>query len=203
MGKFVERPVEMADLGHTLFPQGQSCRQKIFVLHGLGGIGKTQLAVEFARLHHRRFSSVFWLDGRSEDSLKRSTASYASRIPQGQISEKSRTYSASGSGDLEIVIKEVKDWLAQPNNTDWLLIFDNVDREYSGHDADPDAYDIKRYLPGADHGAILITTRLAKLEQLGDSRQLSKVNREQAEAIFQSWCKRRYGGTLAMLVITT
>ena len=203
MGKFVERPVEMADLRHTLFSQRQSCKQKIFVLHGLGGIGKTQLAVEFARLHHRSFSSVFWLDGRSEDSLKRSIASYASRIPQGQISEKSRTYSAGGSGDLDMVIKEVKDWLAQPNNTDWLLIFDNVDREYSRHNADLDAYDIKRYLPGADHGAILITTRLAKLEQLGDSRQLSKVNREQAEAIFQSWCKRKYGETLAMLISTT
>ena len=193
----------MAELERSLFPQRQSRRQKIFVLHGLGGIGKTQLAVEFARLHHRRFSSVFWLDGRSEDSLKRSAASCAGRIPQGQISETSRIYSTGESGDLDTVIREVMDWLAQPNNTDWLLIFDNVDREHSRHNVDPDAYDIKRYLPGADHGAVLITTRLAKLEQLGDSRQVNKVDRKQAKAIFQSWYKRNYSELQNMLVRAT
>ena len=193
MGKFVKRSAEMAKLERTLFPQRQSCQQKIFVLHGLGGIGKTQLAVEFVRLHHRRFSSVFWLDGRSKDSLRRSAASCASRIPRGQISETSRTYSTGGNGDLNAVVIEVMGWLAQPDNTDWLLIFDNVDREYNPRDPDPDAYDARCYLSGADHGAVLITTRLAKLEQLGDSQQLGKVDRNQSEAIFQSWYKRKYG----------
>lgn len=183
----------MVNLERALFPRMQSYRQKIFVLHGLGGIGKTQLAVEFARLHHRRFSSVFWLDGRSEDSLKRSAASCARRIPEGQISNTSRTYSAGGSGNLDDVVEEMMGWLAQPDNTDWLLIFDNVDREYNPRDRDPDAYDVKRYFSGADHGAVLITTRLAKLEQLGDSQPLGKVNENQSKAIFQSRYKGTYG----------
>ena len=183
----------MAKLERALLPQRQSCRQKVFILHGLGGIGKTQLAVEFARLYHCRFSSVFWLDGRSEDSLKRSVASCARRIPEGQISETSKTYSTGGNGDLGAVVREVMDWLAQPDNADWLLIIDNVDREYNPRNPDPNAYDVKRYLSGADHGAVLITTRLAKLEQLGDSQQLGKVDRDQAEAIFQSWYRREYG----------
>jgi hypothetical protein len=193
VNKFVDRPIEMAKLAGTLLPQRQNYRQKIYILHGLGGIGKTQLAVEFVRVYHRRFSSVFWLDGRSEDTLKRSIVSCASRIPEGQISEKSRTCSTSGSGDLDAVIKEVMTWLAHPNNTEWLLIFDNVDREYNQHNPDPDAYDVKRYLSGADHGAVLITTRLAELEQLGDSQQLGKVDKKQAESMFQSWYKRTYG----------
>lgn len=70
---------------------------------------------------------MFWLDGRSEDSLKQSAASCASRIPDDQISEISRTYSADSNGDLDAVVKEVMTWLAQPDNTDWLLIFDNID----------------------------------------------------------------------------
>lgn len=55
---FVERPVEMAKLEHALLPQKRRCQQKVFILHGLGGIGKTQLAVEFARQHLLQFSSV-------------------------------------------------------------------------------------------------------------------------------------------------
>ena len=129
---------------------------------------------------------MFWLDGRNEDSLKRSAASYASRIPEGQISESSRTYSADDSGDLNFVVKEVMAWLARPDNTDWLLVFDNVDQEYNRHNPDPNTYDIQQYFSGADHGAILITTRLAILEQQRDSQYLGKVDRNQPEAIFES-----------------
>ncbi len=192
MSKFVERPAEMAELEQVLLRQ-QSCRQKIFVLHGLGGIGKTQLAVEFVRQHHRRFSSVFWLDGRSEDSLKRSIAICASRIPQGQIPEISRAYLVGSSVDVDAVVRDVMGWLSQPDNTAWLLIFDNVDRAYDLRDAAPDAYDVRRYFSGADHGSVVITTRLARLEQLGDSQLVGKVNRDQAEAIFQNWYKGKYG----------
>jgi hypothetical protein len=184
----------MADLERVLLPRpGQSQRQKIYILHGLGGIGKTQLAVEFARRHHRRLSAVFWVDGRSEDTLKRSIASCASRIPPGQIAESSRTYAADSGADVDVVVKDVMVWLARPDNTAWLLIFDNVDREYRVHGEDPDAYDVMRYLSGADHGSVLVTTRLARLEQLGESRQLGKVSEEQAQAIFESWYKEKYG----------
>jgi hypothetical protein len=125
---------------------GYSQRQKIHVLRGLGGIGKTQLAVEFARQHHRRFSAVFWLGGRSEDTLKPSIASCASRIPHGQIVETSRTYAADSGADVDVVVKDVMAWLARPDNTVWLLIFGNVDRDYKAQGGDPDAYDVRSYL---------------------------------------------------------
>lgn len=193
MSTFVERPVEMAELERALLPERQCYRQKRFVLHGLGGIGKTQLAVEFASQHHRKFSAVFWLDGRSNNSLLQSIASCASRIPAGQISVSSRTYSARSNSNINIVVQEVMSWLAQEANGQWLLIFDNVDRDYNSFNSDPDAYDVKQYFSGTDHGSILVTTRLAKLEQLGDSQPLGKVDRDQARAIFQSRYKRSYG----------
>ncbi|RYP20808.1 hypothetical protein DL767_009393 [Monosporascus sp. MG133] len=185
--KFVDRPLDMKTLEGVLLPQSQNTRQKKVVLYGLGGMGKTQLAVEFARRHHRQFTSVFWLDGRSEDRLKQSIANAASRVPEGQIAEMSRLYSKSGSGDSDAVVRDMTNWLNKPDNTDWLLIFDNIDRERQQDDADPDAYNVRRYLPGADHGSILITTRLARLEQLGVPLSLSKVSETQARAIFQEW----------------
>ncbi|KAI1668000.1 Tetratricopeptide repeat [Pyrenophora tritici-repentis] len=193
--QYVDRPAEMAELERVLLmrpAQGQRQRQKIHVLRGLGGMGKTQLAVEFARRHHRRFSSVFWLDGRSKDILKRSIASYAGRIPQGQIPKTSRGYAADASADIDAIVKDVMAWLGRPDNTAWLLIFDNVDREYTAQGGDPDAYDVRRYLSGADHGLVLVTTRLARVEQLGESQQLGKVSTEQSQAILESWYKRKH-----------
>jgi hypothetical protein len=171
---FVDRPTEMAELENALLPQRQNRRRKIFVLHGLGGIGKTQLTVEFTRRHHDKFSSVFWLDRSSEVSLKLSIARCAGRIPASQISDMSRAYSTSSKGNLDEVVTEVMVWLAQPDNTDWLVVFDNVDRDYGSHTSDPMAYDVRQYFPGADHGSILITTRLVRLEQFGGSQQVSK-----------------------------
>jgi hypothetical protein len=181
--QFIDRPAEMGELEHALIPRpGQSKRQKVFVLRGLGGLGKTQLAVEFARRHYCSFSSVFWLDGQSEDSLRRSIASCASR-----------TYANDSRADVDEVVRDVLTWLARPDNNVWLLIYDNVDRDYRVQGGDPQAYDVKRFLPGADHGSVIVTTRLARLEQLGKSQQLGKVSEEQAQAIFESWYKEKYG----------
>jgi hypothetical protein len=191
---FVDRPAEIAEIERALLPRHlQNGRRRIHVLRGLGGMGKTQLAVEFARRHHRRFSSVFWLDGRSEDILKRSIASCAGRIPQGQISEASREYASDSNADVAVVVKDVMAWLARPDNTTWLLIFDNVDREYTARGGDPDAYDVRRYFSRTDHGSVLVTTRLARLEQLGESQQLGKVSAEQGQAILESWYKKKHG----------
>jgi hypothetical protein len=107
VNNFVDRPSEMAELSRVLLLQNPTDRRKLLFLHGLGGIGKTQLAIEFARRHAAGFSSVFWLDGRTEDTLKQSIATAATRIPGGQILESSRIYAIGMSGDLDTVVKEV------------------------------------------------------------------------------------------------
>jgi hypothetical protein len=102
----------------------------------------------------------------------------------------------SSERNLDEVVGEVMGWLAQPDNTDWLIVFDNVDRDYSLHTADPLAYDVRQYFSGADHGSVLITTRLARLEQLGGSQQVGKVNRAQAQAILKSWYPKELGRSI-------
>jgi hypothetical protein len=52
---------------------------------------------------------------------------------------------------------------------------------------------VRRYFSSAIHGSVLVTTRLAGLEQLGESQQLGKVSKEQGQAIFESWYKREHG----------
>lgn len=195
--KFIDRPVEMRLLEQELLPRSESDQRKVFVLRGLGGIGKTQLAVQFMRRHHTRFSAALWLDGSSEDSLKQSIARHASKIPSGQISDAGRTYTRTGEGDVDAVAQEVLVWLAQPANNRWLLTFDNVDRDFNPElnlsQSDPLAYDVTRFIPIADHGSILVTTRLAQLEQLGESQEVKKVDERTAHEILKSWDKRSHG----------
>ena len=190
---FINRPAEMQSLEKVLLPKSNINRREIFVLRGLGGIGKTQLTIEFIRRHYTKFSAVFWLDGSSEDSLKRSLARYAGRIASDQIPGASKIYAQCGEGDVNAVVQEVLDWLATVGNDTWLLVFDNVDRELDSSKSDPLAYDIEQYLPDADHGSILITTRLAQMEQLGESQEVKKVNSDTAQEILKSWYKRAYG----------
>ncbi|KAH6974923.1 hypothetical protein EDB80DRAFT_881846 [Ilyonectria destructans] len=190
---FVDRPSDTADLEKYLLPRRSHSRQtrKVFVLHGLGGVGKTQLAIDFARRHQATFSSVFWLDGRSEDRLRGSIAGCVNRIPKGQIPSTGRNQSeAHGKDDLDAAVASVMEWLARRDNGDWLLIFDNVDQDHDQGGV-TGAYDLRRYLPG-DHGAILVTTRLSRLAQLGESRRLAKVDLSLSRTIFGKW----YGGEL-------
>lgn len=93
--------------------------------------------------------------------MRHSLAGCTSRIPEGQIPERSRSLVSSNKDDLNIVVVDMLDWLAWPDNIDWLLVFDNVDQDHE-QDSMTGAYDVRRYLPG-DHGSVLITTRLSWL----------------------------------------
>lgn len=184
----------MIDIEQHLLPQRlrfqREQRPKIFVLYGLGGIGKTQMAANFARRHQATFSSVFWLDGRSEDRLRQSLAGCASRIPQGQIPDRCWNNVPGNADDLDIVVADVLDWLALPDNADWLLIFDNVDLD--NEQGAKSAFDVRRYLPG-DHGSVLVTTRLSRLAQLGHAKHLKKVDENLSKSIFEKWCGGKLG----------
>ncbi|KAH6644827.1 hypothetical protein C7974DRAFT_384363 [Boeremia exigua] len=189
VGKFAERPRDTEALERVLLPQDNVKQRRLLAAHGLGGAGKTQLAANFARRHQNRFTSVLWLDGSSESNLKQSFAAFTSRIPEGQIPETSRLSAATQGSDIDMVVRDVLAWLSVPENSDWLLIIDNVDRDHRRCE-DLEAYDVQDYLPEADHGSVLITTRLPQLGQLGEGWEVRTVDKEQAQAIFKTWYGR-------------
>ena len=167
-----------------------------YTAHGLGGIGKTQLAVEYARRHHSRYSALFWLDGSTEDQLKQSFIDMAHRLPQDQMTAGAAEALRQSSIDVDIVVNGVLQWLSLPSNQHWFLIIDNADRDHLHKDRDPQAYDVKKYFPSADHGSILITSRLASLERLGFGQKLGEVDAEQAKAILESNAGKSLNGEL-------
>ncbi|MCJ1242271.1 hypothetical protein MMC14_010278, partial [Varicellaria rhodocarpa] len=187
MNRFVAREAEMSRIKQVLLPTStDQMRRKVFILHGLGGIGKTQLSVAFAREHRESYSAVFWIDGSTKERLRRNIADLASRLPQDQISETSRSYSQKKGTDVDEVVQDILKWLSRRSNNRWLLIFDNIDREFSISSRDPEAFDVREYFPAADQGSILITSRLASLQQLGVDVKLTPVDEQQGKSILEN-----------------
>lgn len=143
------------------------------MLGGIGGIGKTQLAIAYAKRMHDSYDSIFWADATSEATLKASFKSIAERIFDVQDLR-----GLSG----EQVVAGVKQWLSDTENTRWLLILDNYD--------EPKSYKLNDYYPQASHGSIIITTRLP--DEVGPTplvvRSISNI--EESLEILQTRSKR-------------
>jgi len=106
-------------------------------IHGLGGVGKTQLALEYAYRSMAEYDIVWWV--RSEETATLA-ADYASLAKALDLPEKD-------DADQKLIIQAVKQWLGQ--HPKWLLVFDNAkDRE-----------DVNDYLPQGKTGHVLISSR--------------------------------------------
>jgi hypothetical protein len=184
--RFVARNAEMQQLETLLLGiQRAAGRRKIAVMHGLGGIGKTQLAVEFARKHRHQFSAVFWLDGSSEASLKQSFVEIAQRLPRDELTADGAAQLSNAAIKADVAVHECQRWLSIPLNRHWLLIIDNVDHDHYDQD-DPPVYNVQTYFPHADHGSMLITSRLTSLRRLGSGVKVGTLAAEQARAILEN-----------------
>jgi KaiC/GvpD/RAD55 family RecA-like ATPase len=183
---FVQRVSDMQRLEEYFFAQQGHPRRKMFVVHGLGGIGKTQLCIEFVRRYQEKYSAVFWLDGFSEDALQRSFVDVVTRLPAAEVPLALIQAAEQASPDQRSLVQGVLDWLSQPSNRRWLLVIDNVDRDYTAKVKDSLAYDLKQYFPAADHGSILVTSRLSTLAVPKNSLRLAGVDRDQGRAILRA-----------------
>ncbi|KAF4237799.1 hypothetical protein CNMCM8980_002355 [Aspergillus fumigatiaffinis] len=171
---FLGRQGELDRLWQYLQP-ASSQSQKVAVLHGLGGIGKTQLAIRFARDHKDDFTAILWLSGKNRGALVQSLSSAFCRLP-GQ----SQNADATTAEEVEHQAKNVLHWLELKGNSRWLLIFDNIDQYSPSVSPVCDAYDIARFFPAADHGSILITSRLLKTTELGKPFLIQRLDANDA-----------------------
>jgi hypothetical protein len=126
-------------------------------------MGKTQLAVTYAKRHRDLYSAIFWLNAKDEDTLKQSFVNTAKRILQDHPSL-SYLNNATESGDLDKAVDAAKRWLNDPRNNRWLLVYDNYDNPKLAGSKDPGAFDIRLFLPETHQGAIIITTRSSQVK---------------------------------------
>lgn len=108
-------------------------------ISGLGGIGKTRLAVELAWRSGARFPTVLFVKADSPQNLRSGLARLAELLHLGIAGEAE-----------DRMVTEVLHWLR--GNSGWLLILDNVDTE--------DAQKAVRELLTLSSGRVLVTSRL-------------------------------------------
>ena len=106
-------------------------------LHGLGGVGKTQVALEYAYRHALEYSAVFWIGAETDAQIVAGYLRIAEvlQLPGQDVKDQQRMVAA------------VQNWLI--SHGQWLLIWDNME----------DLALLDRFLPSVRSGAILLTTR--------------------------------------------
>ena len=112
-------------------------RVALTAMRGMGGVGKTQLALEYAYRHAGDFDLVWWLRAEEPATLLEDYAALAGPLGLAQ----------AGESELAAVAAAVCQELARRDR--WLLVFDNANA--------PD--EIEPLLPRGGGGRVLITSR--------------------------------------------
>jgi tetratricopeptide (TPR) repeat protein len=110
-------------------------------LYGLGGIGKTRAAVEYAWAHADDYTALLFVVAETPEALRRNLAALAGTlVPQLDTTDDAARLAA------------VLDWLKV--NPGWFLILDNVDGK-------PALAEVEHLLSGLAGGHVIVTSRLA------------------------------------------
>ncbi|MFF0855864.1 tetratricopeptide repeat protein [Streptomyces sp. NPDC003280] len=141
-GVFVGRQDELAELRRLLADQGEAAVTQVSgvrAIHGLGGIGKSTLALHYAHTYRRTYTLVWWVNAASTEQIVASLAALAVRLcPQWATT---------------VGVQERAAWamLWLQWHPGWLLVFDNVE----------EPADLRHYLGTLPDGHHLATSRTA------------------------------------------
>ncbi|MFF9686837.1 FxSxx-COOH system tetratricopeptide repeat protein [Streptomyces sp. NPDC014623] len=128
-------------------------------LYGLGGVGKTQVALEYVHRFMADYDLVWWISSEQIDDVVASLAELAVRL------------GAQGGDDMAAASQEAVDLLRRGVPSErWLLVFDNAD--------DPER--LSRYFPQGGSGHILVTSRNQAWSQHGDALPVDVFLREES-----------------------
>jgi tetratricopeptide (TPR) repeat protein/DNA-binding XRE family transcriptional regulator len=136
-------------------------------LYGLGGIGKTQAAAEYAFRYSDEYTHVFWVRAATRETLIADFVTLAERL---ELPEKDEQ-------DQQQVVAAIKRWLAAHDG--WLLILDNAD----------DLGLSKEFLPSSHKGYILFTTRAQATGAIAASVEVEKLTPKEGTLLLLRWSK--------------
>jgi len=137
-------------------------------LYGLGGIGKTQTAAEYAFRYGDEYAHVFWIWAATQETLDADFVKLAQSLDLPEKDEQDQTQ----------VVAAVKRWLSV--NENWLLIMDNAD----------DMTMAREFLPSTQNGYVLFTTRDQAGGMIAASVEVEKLSLQDGTLLLLRWSNR-------------
>lgn len=125
-------------------------------ISGLGGIGKTQMVLEYAYRYRADYQTVLWANAESSTTLTSEFLRIASVLHLPERNEQ----------QAQRIVEAVMRWLHV--NSHWLLVLDNVE----------DITIVEPFIPLAASGHILLTTRTWALSQLAQRIEIETMSLE-------------------------
>ncbi|KAF1814281.1 HET-domain-containing protein [Eremomyces bilateralis CBS 781.70] len=151
--RFTGRESELSQIEKLLFRHDQTTKVAIT---GLGGVGKTQLAIETVYRIMEKWSnySVFWIPATDSETLLQAYSTIAQELD------------IPGRNEQGVDVKRlVQNYLSNEDAGQWLVVFDNADDidMWMGKSAERKSIGLLDYLPKSRQGNILFTTRDRKI----------------------------------------
>ncbi len=131
----------------------------IETISGLGGIGKTQLMLEYAYRKRDDYEAVFWLRADKQELLQEDLAQTAKLlgVPEARKRQPNHQY----------LVTEARQWFQK--HSGWLVLLDNVEEDVQ----------VKDILSSMPHGHVLLTTRSQAIAELSSNLHLDKMQQEE------------------------
>ncbi|MBG0853748.1 tetratricopeptide repeat protein [Streptomyces spinoverrucosus] len=130
----------------------------------MGGVGKTQLAIEYAYRHQSEYDIVWWIPAERPGQIGQALVELAQRL--GLVT----TTEANIAGPaVREALREGRPY------SRWLLIFDNADNPEQ----------VRHYFPQGGNGTILVTSRNRRWGQVGGSLEVDVFTREESKELLR------------------
>jgi Tetratricopeptide repeat/NB-ARC domain len=156
---FTGREELLAQLYTALHKKGTVAITQTHARCGLGGIGKTQIVLEYAYRYRDEYRAVLWVKSDTRENLRGDFLSLATllNLPE-QYAQ-----------DQATIVAAIQRWMQQ--QTTWLLIFDNAD----------DLTFVRNFIAPGSRGHILLTTRAQALGRLAHRLDVEIMSPETGE----------------------
>ncbi|KAH7323125.1 P-loop containing nucleoside triphosphate hydrolase protein [Stachybotrys elegans] len=138
--RFFGREAELDTLRAILNPAPDSSSLRAVGIHGLGGVGKSQLALHYANTSMHLYDVIAWIPSKTQHQIVHALSSLSSKL--------GLAWGGGDSADDYQTTQTLRDWLNMSNRS-FLLIFDNVEN----------AEILDQIWPASNKGSIIITTR--------------------------------------------
>ncbi|GLB39606.1 hypothetical protein LshimejAT787_0701160 [Lyophyllum shimeji] len=113
---FTGRNSIVTELYNLFFGRLDATMQQRVLLHGMAGVGKTQITLKFTDDNTERFWRIFWVDANNTETIESSLRTIAIDDPDAKMSGVRETP------------QSVLRWISQADG-EWLIIYDNADRD--------------------------------------------------------------------------